>query len=202
MTSRPDRPLDDVKALDEVLQLNTGIGAQRSVSYVPTPPFVLISDESGEANATSSTPLLKVKPSPRLTSVNRYWFNPSWIEESAVPEVDHGEFQTPVWLAVEMTMRSDRTREISGTRDVPHNRRSDDDPRTGQLRSLLSFVSNTTRTAATHRETATSTMGRTVTTTADTHASFHDQKPRHAKSPSKFVHFISSSLKKVSVIHN
>jgi len=202
MTSRPDRPLQDVVEFDEVDDLDTRVGtSHRSVAYVPTPAFVLISDQHGEADSSPPTPVLKVKPSPRTTSVNRYWFNPSWIEENAVPDVDHGEFQSPVWLAVEMTMRSDRTRELNGTRGAPHNRRSGDDPCDGQLRSLLSFVNNTYRTAATHRETATSTMGRTVTTTTDTHTPCHDA-PRHAKPPSKFVHFISSSLKRVSVNHN
>ena len=189
--------------LDDADELDTRVTtSQPSVAYVPTPPFVLISDEHREMDPSSSTPLLKVKPSPRTTSVNRYWFNPSWIEENSVPEVDHGEFQSPVWLATEMTMRSDRTREINGTRDVPRNRRSDDDPRNGQLRSMLSFVNTTKRAAATHRETATSTMGRTVTTTGENHTPCQDAAPRHAKPPSKFVHLISSSLKKVSVIHN
>lgn len=133
--------------------------------------------------------------------MNKYWFNPSWIEEDAVPGVDHGEFQSPVWLAVSMTMRADRDRELDGTR-VRRLRRANDDQHAGQLRTLLSFVNDTTRLAASHHEVDRSTIRNAVSEEAGGSWRSYEPAPLRALRPGRFVHFISSSLKKVSVIHN
>jgi hypothetical protein len=196
MTSRPDRPVDDVRTLERE-------ASYRRASYAPTPSFVLVKDESPSEHVsaiTSLTPLLRVKPYPLTTSVSRNWFNPTWIDEETGPDVDHGEFQSPVWLAVHMTMRADRDREVDEDGVQWRGRRSNDDPRSGQLRSLLAFVNNTKRTAISQHSPDTSTMGRTVAAKVGANSRYHELPPRHAKQPGKFVHFISSSLRRSASI--
>ncbi len=187
LTSRPDRPDDDVD--DAAIAEH-----EARLSYPPTPPFVLLSD-----TRTTPTPRLQAKPSPRATSVNKYWFNPPWIEENSVPDVDHGEFESPVWLAVAMTMQADRNRELDEAFNPGRGRRAGDES-SGQLRSLLNFVNNTKRSSASHRSPGTSSMGRTVNAVET--ARYHELAPRHAKPSNRFIHFVSNSFKKVSVNHN
>ncbi len=122
-----------------------GAKAQRARdAYVATPAFTLVTDDGSalsETPASTTPPLLRVKTLPRATNVNKYWFNPSWIAESERPDVEHGEFQSPVWLAVEMTMHSDRDRERYETDFSSTARHAAAEPGTGQLRSMLALVS-------------------------------------------------------------
>jgi hypothetical protein len=174
-------------------------------AYVPTPAFTLVTDEYVRTHddvATSTTPHLQAKPSPRATNVSKYWFNPSWIAENERPDVDHGEFQSPVWLAVEMTMRSDRDRETLASGAPRHGRHAAEETGSGQLRSLLAFVSG-----AKHAGTSSNTPVAYLNPSAKgdkayTAPRYHDLPPRPARQAGKFVRFISSSLGRVSVNHN
>lgn len=206
MRSGPDRQPDVVERRAE------GEEARRArAEYVPTPAFTLVTDEytnMHEADPTSSIPHLRAKPSPRATTVNKYWFNPSWIAENERPDVDHGEFQSPVWLAVEMTMRSDRDREACDSSAPSHARHADEEPGTGQLRSMLAFVSGAKHTGGAKH--AGGAEYRPVTyihqgATGDrpcASSRYHDLPPRPARQVRKFVRFISGNLGKVSVNHN
>jgi hypothetical protein len=187
--SRPDRQPD-------------GVERRARDSYIATPPFTLVTDEYVAAHV--SDPLhLRVKPSPRVTAVNKYWFNPSWIAENERPEVDHGEFQSPVWLAVEMTMRSDRDRDRAceaHEADTPrHARHAAEESGTGQLRSMLAFVSgakqagsNVTPITKIHPE----VMGDKVSASSR----YHDLPQRPARPVRNFARFISNNFGKSASI--
>jgi hypothetical protein len=183
-----------------------GDDARRArAAFVPTPAFTLVTDEYVSAHdelATSTTPHLQAKPSPRATNVSKYWFNPSWIAENERPDVDHGEFQSPVWLAVEMTMRSDRDREASASGAPRHGRHAAEDTGNGQLRSLLAFVSGAKHAGASCNTPVTYLNLSTRSDKASSTPRYHDLPPRPARQVGKFVRFISSSLGRVSVNHN
>jgi hypothetical protein len=178
-------------------------------AYVPAPAFTLVTDEyvsTHDGFATSTVPRLQAMPSPRATNVSKYWFNPSWITENERPDVDHGEFQSPVWLAVEMTMRSDRDRDrdreavASGT--PRHGRHAAEDIGNGQLRSMLALVSGAKHAGATSNAPITYLNPGTTCDKAVTAPRYHELPPRPARQAGKFVRFISSNLGRVSVNHN
>jgi hypothetical protein len=201
--SRPDRQPEAVE------RRARGEEAQRARdAYVATPPFTLVTDEylaMHESHPLPSIPQLKVKRSPRATAVNKYWFNPSWIAENERPEVDHGEFQSPVWLAVEMTMRSDRdrdrAREAHESGAPRHARPANEEPATGQLRSMLAFVSGAKPTG-TILTPVTKIHPEIIGDKASATSRYHDLPQRPARPVRKFARFISSNFGRVSVNHN
>jgi len=170
-------------------------------AFVATPAFTLVSDESAstqDGESTSPIPHLRALPSPRATNVNKYWFNPSWIAENERPDVEHGEFQSPVWLAVEMTMRSDRDRdrdreayESGAPGDARHVA---EEPGSGQLRSMLAFVSGAKFAGASPLASVTRIHPRATGDKVSTTPRYHDLAPRPTGQIRKFVRFISSSL--------
>lgn len=202
MRSRPDREPAVVE------RRARGAKAQRARdAYVATPAFTLVTDDGSalsETPASTTPPLLRVKTLPRATNVNKYWFNPSWIAESERPDVEHGEFQSPVWLAVEMTMHSDRDRERYETDFSSTARHAAAEPGTGQLRSMLALVSGARHADAAAPALAPITYIHQGATSVKPSATsrYHDLPPRPARQVRKYVRFISSSLGKVSVNHN
>jgi hypothetical protein len=178
-------------------------------AYVAPAAFTLVTDEyltMHESDAPASIPRLRVKPSPRATNVNKYWFNPSWIAENERPDVDHGEFQSPVWLAVEMTMRSDRDRDRA--RDAcesgapRHARHAAEESGAGQLRSMLAFVSGVKQPVAKQITPVTYLHPVTRGDRPSASSRYHDLPPRPAGQVRKFARFLSSNLGRVSVNHN
>ena len=200
MRSRPDRQPDVME------RRARGEEAQRARdAHVATPAFTLVTDEyasTHEVDPPSSIPHLRAKPSPRATTVNKYWFNPSWIAENERPDVEHGEFQSPVWLAVEMTMRSDRERETYESGVPSHARHAAEEPGTGQLRSMLAFVSGAKHAgAAQHTPVTCHRQGATLYTPCAS-TRYHNVAPQPPRQIRKIVRFISSSFERVSVNHN
>jgi hypothetical protein len=201
--SRPDRQpeIGDRRA--------RGAEAQRARdAFVPTPAFTLVAEQPNihEVTLLPSTPNLRAMPSPRATAVNKYWFNPSWIAENEHPEVYHGEFQSPVWLAVEMTMRSDRerdrVREDYEFGAPLHARHAEAVPGTGQLRSMLAFVSGAKHAVASPITPVTFIHPELVGDKPSASSRYHDLHQRPARPVRKFARFISSNFGKVSVNHN
>jgi hypothetical protein len=198
MMLRPDRPADDD---DDTIE--EGESRHRQVAYLPTPPFVVIGDNypRNKVPLPLALPHQKVKPLPKSTSMNRSWFNPTWIGENERPEVEHGEFQSPVWLAVEMTIRADRERDALET-GPRHARHAAEAPTSGQLRSLLAFVSGAKKTAAAHHAPYANTLRAPSGNPLGDTARYHELAPRSTRQVRKFVRFFSSNLGKVSVNHN
>ncbi len=197
VTSRPGRPFDD----DDVI--HEGASRHRQVTYLPTPPFVVIGDNypRNEVAHASPVPHLKAKPLPPTTSMNRSWFNPSWIAENERPDVEHGEFQSPVWLCVEMTMRADRERDAHES--VPrHARHATAGTGEGQLRTLLAFVSGAKHAGGAHRSAYANTHLIPRGNPLGDSARYHELPPRSTRQVRRFVRFLSSNLGRVSVNHN
>jgi hypothetical protein len=168
-------------------------------AFVATPAFTLVSDESLNVHDVAiSPPHLRAMPSPRPTNVNKYWFNPSWIAENECPEVEHGEFQSPVWLATDMTMRSDRDRdrnreayESGAPLETLH---LVEEPGTGQLRSMLAFVSGAKHAASSPPRPVTYIHSGTPIDAPSATSRYHGLPPRPARQVRKFVRFLSSNL--------
>ena len=200
MRSRPDRQPDVME------RRARGEEAQRARdAHVATPAFTLVTDEDAsthESAAAPSSPHLRAKPSPRATTVNKYWFNPSWVAENERPDVEHGEFQSPVWLAVEMTMRADREREMYEFGAPRLARHAAEERGTGQLRSLLAFVSGAKNVGASQHTPVTCNHQGAAVYTPCAATRYHDVAPRPARHIRRFVRFISSSLERVSVNQN
>jgi hypothetical protein len=178
-------------------------------AYVATPAFTLVTDgylTMHESDPPSFIPHLKVQPSPRATNVNKYWFNPSWIAENERPDVDHGEFQSPVWLAVEMTMRSDRERDQA--RDAYESGapltacHAAEESGAGQLRSMLAFVSGAKHPVANQITPVTYLRPVARGDRPSASSRYHDLAPRPTGQVRKFARFLSSNLGRVSVNHN
>jgi hypothetical protein len=200
-------PPTDVDPDDAAKVTYRGAAKRRQSSearYVPTPALVVVSDEptTESDDGMFAPPLrLRVKPSPRPTPVNKYWFNPPWIEENAAPDVHHGEFQTPVWLAVEMTMHSERDQSLSNQNPSRTGAGLHERTHAGQLRSLLSLIANSTRVATSYDHDR--SRGRPVVPRqANASARYHELPLAHASQARKFVRFIGSNVRKVSVNHN
>jgi hypothetical protein len=179
-----------------------GAAARRARdAYVATPAFTLVTDgylAGHDGAVVPASPQLRAMPSPRATNVNKYWFNPSWIAENERPDVDHGEFQSPVWLAVEMTMRSDRERdrdreeyESGAPVQAGH---ADLDSGTGQLRSMLAFVSGAKHVATSPLAPITFIHAGTAHDKPIAASRYHDLPPQPAHQVRKFARFLSSSL--------
>jgi hypothetical protein len=168
-------------------------------AFVATPAFTLVTDEYAhmhDGDRTSAIPPLRAMRSPRATNVNKYWFNPSWIAENERPDVDHGEFQSPVWLAVEMTMRSDRDRDREAD-ELGTPRRARDaaqESRTGQLRSMLAFVSGAKHADASEATPVTYIHPGAGGDKPNATSRYHDLPPRPSRQVRKFVRFISSNF--------
>jgi hypothetical protein len=164
---------------------------------------VVIGDDypRNELPLTSPVPRLKAKTLPPTTSMNRSWFNPSWIAENERPDVEHGEFQSPVWLCVEMTMRADRERDAreSGPRHARHATAVTGE---GQLRSLLAFVSGAKHAAGAHHGTYANTQLAPRANPLGEAARYHELPPRSTRQVRRFVRLFSSNLGRVSVNHN
>jgi hypothetical protein len=87
--------------------------------------------------------------------VGNNWFHPSWTEENESGCPDHGEFQSPVWLAVGLALkiRTNTTPE-GGTdsTDSSANRADVDVDHGGELRRHLACVAESLETAERRRE--------------------------------------------------
>jgi hypothetical protein len=87
------------------------------------------------------------------------WFKPNWIDENEYSLSDHGEFQSPVWLAIVLAVMADRDadrafRTSSRRQAIPGTLH---DARGGHLRELLACVAGSRAIAGTSRR---STSGR------------------------------------------
>jgi hypothetical protein len=155
-----------------------------------------------DVDAFSTIPLLKPKAPPRATNVNRYWFNPPWIAENERPDVDHGEFQSPVWLAVHMTMRSDRDRELCESSTPRHAQHAVAGPSSGQLRSMLAFVNGATQAGSSQLTPVTYIHGGVTAEKPSASSRYHDLPRPQAWPVRTFARFMSSNFGRVSVNHN
>ena len=85
--------------------------------------------------------------------VGNHWSHPSWTDENESGCPDHGEFQSPVWLAVTLALKirmsttpeggTDSTDSSPNRADVDHG---------GELRWLLTCVDESPETAERRRE--------------------------------------------------
>lgn len=202
MSSRPDfEPVKDVNFLDDVdpsdAAFDFGVTAPRT-------SYTLITSDSHHPPAVgASTPLpLRPTPSPRATPVNRYWFNPPWIEENAGPDIDHGEFESPVWLAVELTLRAERERAGSKGPGAQHAAETLDQSG-GQLRSLLKCIAMSKRVAGVSHREPTSLLERRLAQMRPSPLSRYHELPAPAASQArKIARFLASSWRRVSVNQN
>jgi hypothetical protein len=212
VTPRPDWQFEEFhlasESTDSADDLAEVDAHMTSLGYSPTPPFVLLDDDSSFDHMdrhSASPPILKAKASPRIAPVNKYWFNPSWINEDAEPETYHGEFQTPVWLAVELSMHADRER------DPDHGERRDPNSpmrgparkaNNGQLRTLLSCIASSNDLSTKSRTSVLPVNDPVVAKVPQADVRYHELS-RHQKSrPRKFARFLVSNLRRVSVNHN
>ena len=83
----------------------------------------------------------------RTRATTNNWFKSRWIDENERSLPDHGEFQSPVWLAIGLAIMADRHADIAC---LVIQRRSDipgtsHDNRGGQLRELLACVASSIR---------------------------------------------------------
>jgi hypothetical protein len=176
----------------------------RPQSYQPTPAFVIVRDglasEFGDGSC-DDVPRLKVMSPSVVRTVSKYWFNPSWINDEFVPCVNHGEFDSPVWLATSLSMRADRQLDESFEVDterlhIPGTAHGD---RGGQLRSLLRCIENATRAATSLRAPA-HVPERRVSQNRPWAGGRNHRLPAPASSQvRKFVRFVSINVRKVSV---
>jgi len=74
--------------------------------------------------------------------IDRRWFSPGWIDENEIGQLDHGEFQTPVWNCVSLAIASDRARDVAigMPRDDTYIPGTAHNERGGDLRNLLECV--------------------------------------------------------------
>jgi hypothetical protein len=176
----------------------------RPQDYVPTPAFVLVRDEVASEFGDGSfdnVPHLKVMSPSVVRAVSKYWFNPSWINDDFVPCVNHGEFDSPVWLATKLSMHADRqldegcTEETEGLH-IPGTVHGD---RGGQLRSLLHCIASATAAASSHRAPP-HVPERRVALNRPWAGGRNHRLPAPASSQVlKFVRFVSTNVRKVSV---
>jgi hypothetical protein len=178
----------------------------RPQSYLPTPAFVLVRDGDGSEFGDGSfddVPHLKVMSPSVVRTVSKYWFNPPWINDDFVPCVNHGEFDSPVWLATSLAIRADRELDECFAHDanrlnIPGTVHGD---RGGQLRSLLRCIETATKAAATHRAPA-HVPERRVAANRPWAGGRNHRLPTPAPASSqvsKLVRFISINKRKVSV---
>ncbi|MEO9181153.1 MAG: hypothetical protein ABI298_05840 [Acidimicrobiales bacterium] len=136
-----------------------------------------------------------------VRAVSKYWFNPTWINDDFVPCVNHGEFDSPVWLAAKLTMHADREldegcREEAKTLHIPGTVHGD---RGGQLRSLLACIATSTKAVPAPRSARPRLPERRVAPNRPWAGGRNHRLPSPESSQArKFVRFVSINVRNVN----
>ncbi len=191
-------PVDGVNSTHRIRDI-------RPRSDLPTPAFAPVRDgltTEFRDGSFDEVPRLKVMAPSVVRTVSKYWFNPSWINDDFVPSANHGEFDSPVWLAAKLTMNADRELD-HGCHDeawalhIPGTVHGD---RGGQLRSLLDCIATSTKSATFWRSVPPPVPERRTAPNRPWAGVRNHRLPSPGPSQvRKFVRFVSISVRTVSV---
>lgn len=205
MSARPNfRSNDSDPSRVDEFTATPSLRSDRPPGYLPTPAFVLVRDGVAPGFGDGSfdnVPHLKVMSPSVVRTVSKYWFNPSWINDDFVPCVNHGEFDSPVWLATSLSMHADRQLDegCAGEAQGLHIPGTVHGDRGGQLRSLLHCIASATEAAPSHRAPP-HVPERRVALNRPWAGGRNHRLPAPASSQVlKFVRFVSTNVRKVSV---
>jgi len=204
MSARPNFKINDHDSFPVEESASASPRTVRAQRYLPTPAFVLVRDGAATEFGDGSfddVPHLKVMSPSVVRTVSKYWFNPSWINDDFVPCVNHGEFDSPVWLAAKLSMHADRELDEGCARDAErlHIPGTVHENRGGQLRSLLRCIATATEAASSYRPPPRLPERRDTQNRPWAGGRNHRLPAPTSAQVRKFVRFVSNNARKVSV---